>query len=243
MPKNLELNDHGYWQRPGTKDWRVFAEILEQQVYRNTRIGFDVEAGENWLDLGGHIGVFGIYALNRGAESVVSYEPCVSNFNVLVRNAGRQENWITKRASVSHLPHVAVPLFGSGNKVEGEYPNTKYTLLESTRYRDIGSVPNYQFTQKFTKKFDCIKMDIEGSELGILDQITEKGFGFSKSVRKLVMEYHFTKDKSFKHFQDRIQKLRSFFPNIYYIPSIDRLIKEGHEEYPGMYDRFVYAWR
>ena len=76
--------------RKNTTDIKVIKEVLETRVYHKTTrdkdFTFDVEKGEKWLDLGGNIGTFAIYALTKGAKKVISYEPEKDNFEILSKN-------------------------------------------------------------------------------------------------------------------------------------------------------------
>src|SRR5262245_12504074 len=74
------------WYRPGTTDENALIEVLVKRAYRRPSIGFDVRAGEHWLDLGANIGAFALYCKARGA-SAACYEPLADNFAILLKNA------------------------------------------------------------------------------------------------------------------------------------------------------------
>jgi len=84
-----------------------------------------------------------------------------------------------------------------------------------------------------SKKWDGAKLDIEGSELPMIDE------GKLPITDKLVMEYHFSRDnKSMKNFRRRIKILRSLYEIVKYPPSLDR-VKE--DKYPGRFDILVFC--
>jgi FkbM family methyltransferase len=225
---NVDGNPTQIFYRPGTKDENVIKEVLEQRCYRNKRIGFDVEEGENWLDLGAHIGCFSIYCFALGAEAR-AYEPQVSNFQVLRQNVGPA----ARMAAVSSSPAPKVSLYAtpSGH-------STKFNILGSARGVLLGETVNYQFS-KILEDCNGIKMDIEGAEHGIIDNLKS----LPKSVKKLVMEYHFTKDSKFSNFVRRMKILRKIFTDVHYPAHLQRMIDEGVEDFPGHFDRFVYCQR
>ena len=77
--------DFKIYVRPGTTDDKVIDEVLKQNVYEKKKIGFSIEAGERWLDLGANIGTFSLLALSRGAE-VYACEPEPDNLRILEDN-------------------------------------------------------------------------------------------------------------------------------------------------------------
>ena len=83
--------------------------------------------------------------------------------------------------------------------------------------------------------FDCIKMDIEGSELDMIDS------RLIPDCKKLVLEYHFSNDKSMSNFNKRMNILREKFKTVYYFKSLDNMIENRVEKYPGFFDRMIYC--
>jgi len=71
----------------------------------------------------------------------------------------------------------------------------------------------------FNFNVDGIKMDIEGAEFELIEQ------GLLPPSKKLVMEYHFSKDRSFRNFVMRMNILKKRYNNVYYIPSLHTISK------------------
>lgn len=224
--------------RPNTKDARVIEEVFIKRCYRHTRVHFDVEAGERWLDLGAHIGVFSLYCDWRGASSV-GYEPEKDNFALLVKNVGKKR---AIRGAVTHQPDKHITLYQPKNnkgRADGYALTTKFMTHYSNRYNSVGEVPNFKFTRELCKGFTCIKFDIEGAEHGILDYFPQ----LPDSIRKVVLEYHFRKDTNMERFGKRLQKLKDQFTSVKYPAHLDRFLDEGLEDFPGLYDRLIHCER
>ena len=77
-------------------DWETFKNVLVDEPYLADYDGAVV------LDVGAHKGYFGAYALTRGAQAVVSYEPEDANAVLLARSAATfGERWQLVKAAVS----------------------------------------------------------------------------------------------------------------------------------------------
>jgi hypothetical protein len=72
--------------RKGTTDEKVIIEVFKTNVYEKPKVGFYIEAGDRWLDLGGNIGTFSMLALARNGAKVVTYEPEPENMSLLKKN-------------------------------------------------------------------------------------------------------------------------------------------------------------
>jgi FkbM family methyltransferase len=237
--------------RPRTSDERVLKEVLNQCTYRKKSIDFDVEEGEHWLDLGGNIGAFAIYCWQRGA-TCDSYEPEPDCFKILQMNVdplkplckhGHPAYFSCHNSAVTHHPETSIPFY-CGKKFDDHY---RYTAIKSSRPHPSGSLSNIHAPELFwpgaqisnktvrppNQLWDGIKMDIEGSELGLID------CGFIPKVKKLVMEYHLTKDPNMANFRHRMKKLREIFKTVSYIPSLDN--PYPRDTYPGFYDRIIFC--
>lgn len=219
------------WVRPGTSDERCALENLEQQVYRRKTLGFEVLPGETWLDLGANIGAFAVYCRQQGATAVC-YEPEPGCFRILERNAGR-----FKCFPYAVTNQEAPSLEFSTSPAAGDF--YRGTVLPMKRYQQHEPVLNLHASQlvKFSgqKKFDGIKMDIEGSEGPILDE------DLLPRSSKLVMEYHSSRDHSPENLSRRLKVLRKRYKHLHYPEMFDKAIAAGNEIRP-MFDRFIFAW-
>lgn len=214
--------------RKGTTDENVIEEVLGRKAYRRVRLGFDVEEGETWLDLGGNIGTFTAYCLSRGASEVDTYEPDEDCFELLKKSLGSTSSCNLYRGTATHYEEEFVNITRSPRKdafvrqsVERGY---KTPAIE---------VPNF-YVGDINKEFDGVKMDIEGSELGIIDnQLIPR-------CNKLCMEYHTSVDNSKERMRKRISYLKTLFEVVHYAPHLDRWMASPGRDTPR-YDSFIYC--
>lgn len=217
--------------RPGTTDIRVIHEVITNRCYRRAKVGFDVEAGEKWLDLGANIGAFAAYAHSRGARCE-SFEPEPGCFAVLKVN--RQPGCNIFRAAVTSHDGPTIPFFAQKDKARQA---TASTLSHRSRNRmeAVGEVANV-CAADLPRYYNGVKMDIEGAEHDIIDR------GMIPACDKLVLEYHSTVDRSVANMARRVEVLRSLFDNVYLEPEMERAIASGALEYRPFFDRQIFAW-
>lgn len=79
-------------------DWETLKSVLVDEPYPTDYDGAVV------LDLGAHKGYYGAYAIERGARTVISFEPETANLELLERSAGsfraRGADWRVRRSAV-----------------------------------------------------------------------------------------------------------------------------------------------
>lgn len=212
--------------RPGATDERVLEEVVSRAVYRRKGIGFDVDPGERWLDLGANIGAFAVYCKTRGATAEC-YEPEPECFGILEKNAG---GFPCVRAAVSSSRDKEVPFYvgrASGNFARG-------SLVCANSLREFGRVPNV-WAGSLRGPYDGVKMDVEGAEGPLIDA------GLIPSCEKLCMEYHTSRDRSMDNLRRRIGVLKDLFRNVHYPPEYDRKMAEGRIG-KTYFDRFIFCW-
>ena len=220
-----EIETHGMKYREGTGDIRIIDEVVNSRGYRKAQIGFDVEAREHWLDLGANIGAFAKYCEIRGA-TCASYEPDYDCYQLLCQNSP----FARINAAVSHFKESRVDFYQHSNKSN----HSRGSLLELRNARDHGSCPN-KYAGHIKIKYDGIKMDIEGSEFGIIDN------NLIPKCNKLVLEYHTSRDSSTVNLQRRLTRLKSLFRNVKYPPEYDRAIASG-PTFKSFFDRLIFCW-
>lgn len=220
--------------RPDTSDLFVLKEVITNRIYRRKKIGFDVEKGERWLDLGANIGAFALYCKIRGARAVC-YEPDPACFKILQQNVPEFPMW--QKAVTAHRA-TTIP-FWKGRLQSNHSKATSIPSANLPRHPN-GTLPNIYAGSLIHLHFDGIKMDIEGSEGELIDQ------WLLPRCNKLVMEYHSSRDKSVENLRRRIETLRSRFEVVSYPPEYDRIIAVGiNESYEGnqltYFDRMIFC--
>lgn len=218
---------HRMFYRPGSTDERIITEVIDHKCYRRATIGFDAEPGEHWLDAGANIGAFAVYCLMRGA-TVDCYEPEPECFRILNRNALGQT---LIQSAITHLRGSGVPLWAS--PLDGNY--ARYTVMGQIGAKKCTPVmvPN-TYAGDITTVYDGVKMDIEGSELGIID------VGLLPRCRKLCLEYHSSRDLSVDNLRKRLETLKRLFGVVSYPAELDRIVQDGKDK-KTYFDRFIWC--
>lgn len=168
------------------EDIPIIREVFHGNQYHRGDIGFGIEKGEHWLDIGAHIGCWTKKCHYYGATTD-SYEPDPDNYALLIQNSNNP------------CHNVAVG-FNAGkvtlHKGTKSYFNKVSELAGDTDQVAFGDIliPDC-----------CIKMDIEGAELPILDHADFTG------IKKMVLAYHINCDHSRTNFLRRMDRLRKWF--------------------------------
>jgi FkbM family methyltransferase len=172
----------------------IYNQIFVKGEYPDTFTPDDVV-----VDIGGHIGLFAMYASTRIPNGhVYSYEPSPFNYKRFVEHM--EKNNIK---NVSVLPcavtggHVDTTLYLSQDtgansiyqKCAHEYfqpnPTTKSCTVSSTTLSDI--------IEKVGGYISYLKIDCEGAEYDILESITPDEF---LKIKQVVLEWHPVDGKS-----------------------------------------------
>lgn len=172
------------------EDMPIVREVYHGNQYHNSKLGFGIEKGDLWLDIGAHIGCFTKKCQYYGANTR-SYEPDIDNFNLLKEN------------SEGECYNVAVgDKAGKVDLIKGSkcYFNkvTPGNNINQVAFEDI-LIPNC-----------CVKMDIEGAEIPILDNCDFTG------IRKMVFAYHIKSDPSRTNFVKRMDRLKQWFSIVHH---------------------------
>ncbi len=173
--------------RPGTSDVKAARDVLETNTYQ--RPGFQLEAGDRWLDAGANIGAFTMQAVHHGAALVVAVEPVPDHIDVLVQNIAAHP----KAGRATEVLQGAVTPPGQTDPVavyerldpehQWRTSTTRMTHQPTTTYR-TKAYPIDALVADYG--LDCVKLDIEDAERDVL-RLWEPDAG----VRKLVLEWGF----------------------------------------------------
>jgi FkbM family methyltransferase len=223
--KIAKYKNRKFFYREGSTDENCIKEVLINQSYKNRNVPFYVEKGEVWLDLGAHIGTFAIYAYTLGVKEVICFEGNEHNYQLLKKNCPEAKIY---KQFFTASKELKLPVYKPIKKNDFY----RFTILENKRFDSF--VDNF-YAGNFKEKISGLKMDIEGAEFDLIEK------DLLPDAEKLVMEYHFSKDKSMKNFFERIDILRSIYGKVYYQPSIEKLRNKNVERYPGFYDIKVFC--
>ena len=151
------------------------------------RYGCKIEQGDVVVDIGANVGMFSRWAKLRGAERVISFEPMSKTFSCLLDNIGNDSE-CHKIAIGNGMGTLDMHILdnegnlGGGTSMEIKGRNIvrseRVLQLSIGNLFEIGLVPD---------TIDFLKIDCEGSEKYIIENISDSDLG---RIRKISMEYH-----------------------------------------------------
>lgn len=213
------------WMRKGTSDEKVFKEIFETKIYKKKMIGFDVEEGEEWLDLGANCGYFSQYALEKGAS-------------VLAVDADPENKAIIERLKIytkfKGLVQAAVVNDSYQKQKVQFFKRTDGMTWKSSLFKVANSKKVVVDAVKFSslvKDGISVKMDIEGAEIPILKEFKD----WSK-IKKMVFEWSFDKEPRMIELKKVIDELKLNFRTVHCVHEKD--LKGLHQTWQGGPNQF-----
>ena len=165
-------------------DESVAAEIFKLREYRMAETIIS-SATLPILDVGAHAGFFTIYARALNATvPIIAIEPEPHNLEAWVNN--------TKQNKVDSVTLVKGALAKERGERELIRSQDSHNHVLKTKEKEKGSISVQAYDFKhFTKLapqgFSLIKMDIEGGEYEVFENLDDKDFA---SIRAIIMEYH-----------------------------------------------------
>lgn len=200
----IKIKNLTFYIRNHTTDEKVIDEVIKRNIYQKYNIKFDEK--QVWLDLGGNIGTFSVLA-GKSVKQVYSYEPIGENFTILKKNISlnKLDNVDAIQKAVSHTKKAVMwlPPTDYNKYQQSFYKNSKFWIR-----KNLGENKCITFRELMNRRKDVnsIKLDIEGSEMEILEN-----FDYYDRVDRLVFEWSFDKDKSIKRFYNVIDKLNKYY--------------------------------
>jgi FkbM family methyltransferase len=159
------------------------------------------------LDIGGHIGAYGVFAIRNGAKKVVAYEPHPENAEIYRENTEGMPVQLLQAAVVADeekdtssnqqsqgedRAHPASSLKAElvvGKDYQGVKNTWRHALAPYSHYKgEVNTVPveTVPFALALTDDITFVKIDCEGAELDILPRVKSW-----RNVQRLVFEYRF----------------------------------------------------
>lgn len=187
-----------FYYRPNTSDIKTIMEVVERDVYQKKY--FQIEAGEHWIDLGGNIGAFSLLALSKGA-SVDVYEADNEHCELIKMNLelnGLNANVINKAVVHDSTKEIYLNIQKNGNTWRNSIVKNWNGGKKKVDCINIEDVLNNDV---------CCKMDIEGSEMLILENL--------KSMpKKMVYEWSFDIDDNIDRYRNVLKKMIDNYENV-----------------------------
>lgn len=145
------------------------------------RYGCKIDKGDVVVDVGANIGVFANLASEKGASKIYCFEPGELAMSCLEKNAPKNTE-LFKVALGSVEGQVNFYLPNEGNTMCGSC-KTKSKLKSVV---EVSTIDNY-FANGVFDRIDFLKIDAEGSELDIINGISDENL---KKIKKISMEFH-----------------------------------------------------
>lgn len=184
-PRSVMVQGHRMWL--DDKDALELAvhgiyEPVETELLKRT-----LKPGQTFVDVGANIGYYTLLAarLVGPKGKVYAFEPDQSNFSLLVRNVRQNgySNVVVVPRAVSSKSRVQRLFLSESNPGDHQLFDSK----EGRKSVEVQTVALDDWFKKGNEKIDLIKMDIQGTEAGVLE-------GFRRLMRrnprlKLVTEF------------------------------------------------------
>lgn len=195
-------------------DLSVFEEIFVDRDYKI--VDEILKRAKVVIDVGAHLGFFSLYCGCLNSEvKIFSFEPEERNYRFLKENLreNRVKNVVSKNSAVSDVVgEVELNLSGDSH-------NHSLVLGFDGEKKRIFSTTLQTICNKFgIEKCDLVKLDCEGAEFKILENLDEETF---KKIGAFVVEYH------------------EYLPEMKKEKLVDILTKRGFKVqiFPSHYDR------
>jgi len=197
----LSHNNIEFISRVGTSDEKTFKEVIVNNVYERKQ--FKINKGERWVDLGGNVGAFALVALSKGAE-VDIYEPDPYNCKMIEENL-KLNNY---DANIFNKAVVA-----NDKKKMKMYVGNDMQVWRNSVYKNWGNqsfnVDCIHFSEVLNDTDLCCKMDIEGAEMDILENM-------NVFPKKMVAEWSLDIDRNLNRYRKIVDKLKVSYLNFVY---------------------------
>jgi FkbM family methyltransferase len=187
-----------FYYRPNTSDIKTIMEVVERGVYEKKY--FQIQKGEHWIDLGGNIGAFTLLALSKGA-TVDVYEADNEHCELIKMNLELNEltaNVINKAVVHDDTKEIYLNIQKNGNTWRNSIIKNWNGGKKKVDCINIESILN---------KDVCCKMDIEGAEMLILENL-------NVMPKKMVYEWSFDIDDNIDRYRNVLKKMIVSYANV-----------------------------
>jgi len=187
-----------FYYRPNTSDIKTIMEVVERGVYEKKY--FRIKKGEQWIDLGGNIGAFTLLALSKGAKVDV-YEADNEHCELIKMNLqlnGLQANVINKAVVHDETKEIYLNIQKNGNTWRNSIVKNWNGGKKKVDCINIETILN---------KNVCCKMDIEGAEMLILENL-------NVMPKKMVYEWSFDIDDNIDRYRNVLKKMINNYENV-----------------------------
>jgi FkbM family methyltransferase len=163
---HTKINDPSYYS---------FDEIFGKKVYKNKLV--KINEGDVVVDIGGNYGFFSLYAEKFKPSKIITFEPSKTIFSYLTKNF--------KNGSV--IQRAVSGKTGVKRFTEHNTSSTSSRITDDGEY-DVNIIGiNDLIPTLGLEKIDFLKIDCEGAEKEIFEEITLETIS---KINKIVVEFH-----------------------------------------------------
>ena len=188
--RQLEHKGIKFLYRDDTSDLKTFEGVVIRDVYQKK--GNKIQKGDHWIDCGGNVGAFTVLACSKGAKVTV-YEPDPFNCKMIEKNL---------KLNGFDADIVCAGLVHNETKRANLYVGNNGNVWRNSMFKNWSGKGLKVDCVNFDKVVPdgvCVKMDIEGAEMPILERTQRK-------FRKLIYEWSFDIDPSLSRFWSIIDR-------------------------------------
>jgi len=173
--------------RTKSTDFLTFVNIWIFDEYLKNKI--DIKNNDVIIDIGGHIGLFALYASQFCKKGqIYSYEPVIENYNLFIKNV--------KNNNLTNIKVFNTAVSKSNDKIDLFLNDDQAAHSIFTKSKNINEVNSITlqniFEKNKIKNCDLLKIDCEGAEYEILENLPIK---YLEKIQKIIIECHFVKTK------------------------------------------------
>jgi FkbM family methyltransferase len=171
-------------------NWRnsIYDEIFNNKEYEYQNIF--VEENDIVADFGANIGIFSLYAEEKKAKKIYAFEPIKEYSLMFKENLKNYSNIVLFESAISYKNDESEIAFNfQNNTIIKEVYNELEWELEwnsSEKKNKIKLISINDFMRNI-EKIDFLKIDIEGSEYDVIENITIENL---RKIKKIGCEYH-----------------------------------------------------
>ena len=173
--------------RTGTTDLMALTNVWLIQEYLDDE--FNIENNDVVLDIGGHIGLFALFASQFCKKGkIFCFEPIKENYDLLLENI--------ELNAIKNIIPFNLAVYDDSKKVKmylNEDDAGHSIILPSSKSIQTDSISLKKiFDDNKIDLCNFAKIDCEGSEYSIIDALPPE---YLKRINKMAIEYHFADSK------------------------------------------------
>jgi len=152
-----------------------FDEVFNQEIYKNKLMV--INEGDVVVDIGGNYGFFSLYAKQFNPSKIITFEPSKNTFSYLINNFRSgllHQKAVSGKSETKKFSSNSISSASSRLDDQGEYDVEVIGINEIFGYLSLD-------------KIDYLKIDCEGAEKYIFEEITKESI---MKINKIVVEFH-----------------------------------------------------